>query len=118
VNELEGAIQRIQGKLSRAIAPKEQPDLEQEVARFVMDLEQNSAKAPMEERKMLVQKCISKIVVDREQKVSRFYVRRVPAINPMLEEVEKCSKNEEDVMNKPLCPEQDLNLHDLTATSS
>jgi hypothetical protein len=35
----------------------------------------------MEERKMLLRKCISEVIVDREKKVVRFYVNRVPGVD-------------------------------------
>ncbi len=103
VNELEQERSRVLARLSTASVPKEKPklaELEQEVARFVLDFERNFAQAPIEERKMLVQKCISKIEVDRETNVARFYVRRVPAVIPELEEVEKRVNKEESVMSK------------------
>ena len=103
VNELEQERNRVLARLSTASVPKEKPklaELEQEVARFVLDFERNFAQAPIEERKMLVQKCISRIEVDRETNVARFYVRRVPAVIPELEEVEKRVNKEENVMSK------------------
>lgn len=47
---------------------------------------------------MLTQKCISKIVVDKEPRTACFYVRCVPAITPALEEG-KSRNNEEYGMN-------------------
>jgi hypothetical protein len=43
--------------------------------------------APIEERKSLIQKCISAIEVDRDESAVRIYVRTVPAITPRLETV-------------------------------
>ena len=48
------------------------------------DLCENS---PIEERKDLIQKCISAIEVDRDASAVRFYVRTIPAITPQLETV-------------------------------
>ena len=104
VNELEKEKQRIVASLATATAPQEKPEiveLEQEVARFVLDFERNFDQAPIEERKVLVQKCISKIVVDREANVARFYVRRVPAVTPILEEASNWEGIEESVMSNP-----------------
>jgi hypothetical protein len=60
-----------------------------EVKRFVDHFEVNFQKAPMEEKKLLVKKMISEVVVDRETNTVRFYLRRLPAITPLLEEVYK-----------------------------
>ena len=59
-------------------------DWSQAVARFVLDFEKEFEKAPIEDRKGLIKKCISRIVVDREEGVARFYVRRIPAVTPEL----------------------------------
>ncbi len=56
-----------------------------QVADFILNFEANFERAPIEERKLLMQKVISEIVVDRDQNVVRFYVRRVPAVSPALE---------------------------------
>jgi hypothetical protein len=60
-----------------------------EVKKFVDNFEKNFPKAPIEERKLLVKKMISEVVVDRETNTVRFYLRRLPAITPLLEEVYK-----------------------------
>ena len=43
--------------------------------------------APIEERKALIKKCISSIVVDRDASMVRFFVRTIPAVTPQLEEI-------------------------------
>jgi len=57
------------------------------VAKFILNFEEKFEKAPIEEKKLLVKKMISEIVVDRESGVVRFYVRRVPAVSPELEKL-------------------------------
>ena len=57
------------------------------VAKFILNFEEKFEKAPLEEKKLLVKKMISEIVVDRESGVVRFYVRRVPAVSPELEKL-------------------------------
>jgi hypothetical protein len=54
-----------------------------------MNFESEFEKAPIEEKKLLVRKCISHIIVDREKPAVRFYVRRIPAATPWLEETLK-----------------------------
>ena len=41
----------------------------------------------MEEKKLLMRKMISKIDVDRDNNVVRFYVRKLPAVTPELDEM-------------------------------
>jgi hypothetical protein len=48
-----------------------------------------SAREPIEEKKVLVRKCISHINVDRHKPAVTFYVRRIPAATPWLEEALK-----------------------------
>ena len=102
VNELEKEKLRLESSLSKMSAPKQNPnlvDLGQEVARFILNFEKHFAEAKIEERKVLVQQCIEKIEVDKEANVARFYVRRVPAILPVLREGQNRSKNEGCVMS-------------------
>jgi hypothetical protein len=50
-----------------------------------LDFEREFEKAPIEDRKSLIKKCISRIIVDREEGLARFYVRRIPAATPELQ---------------------------------
>ena len=61
--------------------------ISQEVARFVLEFEHKIKTEPIEEQKLLIKKVISEIVVDREKSVVKFYIRRVPAVSPELEEL-------------------------------
>jgi hypothetical protein len=56
-------------------------------------------KAPIEDRKSLIKKCISRIVVDREEKVARFYVRRIPAVTPELQRLFQPGENPHGVVS-------------------
>ena len=101
LNELEEENRQNAILLSRAKTPREKPDLRdlgQVVADFVLNFERNFERAPIEERKLLIQKCISKIEVDREAHVARFYVRRVPAVVPILNEAEIRAEKAKRVM--------------------
>ena len=62
-------------------------DTVKSVRKFVSDFKKVFDKAPIEERKILIGKCISEIVVDRDKKVARFFVRRIPVASPQLEEL-------------------------------
>ena len=64
-------------------------DVSSAVSDFILNFEKEFDRAPIEERKLLVRKCISQIIVDREKSVVRFYVRRIPAATPWLEEALK-----------------------------
>jgi site-specific DNA recombinase len=57
------------------------------VAKFILNFEEKFENAPIEEKKLLIKKMISEIVVDRDNGVVRFYVRRVPAVSPELEKL-------------------------------
>ena len=101
LNELEEEKQRSTSKLARAGSTRMTPQLEdlgRIVADFILNFERNFEKAPIEERKVLMQKCISRIEVDREARVARFYVRRVPAVVPVLEEAENRVEKAKRVM--------------------
>jgi hypothetical protein len=62
-------------------------DVSREVVDFITNFESIFQQAPIEERKMLVKLCISRIVVERERGVVQFFVRKIPAISPKIEEL-------------------------------
>ncbi len=64
-------------------------DVSSAVSDFILNFEKEFERAPIEDRKLLIRKCISRIVVDREKSVVRFHVRRIPAATPWLEEALK-----------------------------
>jgi DNA invertase Pin-like site-specific DNA recombinase len=81
--------------------PQSRPSLNigQEVARFLLNFEREFENAPIHEKKLLVQKCISQIVVDKEKGVARFFVRKIPAVTPQIEELLYCSGSQNPVMS-------------------
>jgi site-specific DNA recombinase len=88
LNELEEERARLEKHLARTESSPVRLDIDeikQEVAKFVLNFEERIETAPIEEKKELVQRCISRIIVDRERKVARFYVKRIPAVSPHLE---------------------------------
>ena len=56
------------------------------VREFMASFKECYKKAPAFEKKVLLRKCLSKIIVDRERKVARVYVRPVPDVDPRLTE--------------------------------
>lgn len=60
-------------------------DISGAVSEFILNFEREFDKAPLEERKLLIRKCISEVVVDRDTSVVRFHVRKIPAAHPWLE---------------------------------
>ncbi len=56
------------------------------VREFMSTFEERFKKAPAFEKKVLLRKCLSKIIVDRERKVARVYVRPLPDVDPRLTE--------------------------------
>jgi site-specific DNA recombinase len=107
LNELEEERARLEKLLARTDSSPVRLDIDeikQEVAKFVLNFEERFEAAPIEEKKELVQRCISRIVVDRERMVVRFYVKRIPAVLPQMEALfetkpagfivsERCARN-------------------------
>jgi hypothetical protein len=52
------------------------------VKQFVEGFEEEFNRVSQEERKVMIQKCIADIVIDREASVARFRVNRIPALTP------------------------------------
>lgn len=61
--------------------------ISKEVARFILEFESKIQTVPPEDQKLLIKKVISSIIVDRERNVVQFYIRRIPAVSPQLEEL-------------------------------
>ena len=60
-------------------------EISSQVAGFVLNFEREFEKAPIQERKLLIQRCISEIIVDRDRNIARFHVRRIPAVMPQMQ---------------------------------
>lgn len=107
LNELEEERARLEKLMARTDSSQVHLDfneIKQEVAKFVLNFEERIETAPIEEKKELVQRCISRIVVDKERMVARFYVKRIPAVLPQMEALyetkpagsivsERCARN-------------------------
>jgi len=88
------------------------------VAEFIIGFEEKITAVPIYERKELVKKVISRIVVDREAGVARCYVRRVPAVTSDLQNLySRIEKNEtphkEAFRTKPVAGTQTFDFAEL-----
>ena len=59
------------------------------VKNFIDNFGKEFARVAIEERKALVKKVISEIIADRDRNIVRFYVRRIPAVLPMIDDLMK-----------------------------
>ncbi|MBI1804044.1 MAG: recombinase family protein [Ignavibacteria bacterium] len=98
LKEIEAEAEALKTKLSSLKRMMDRDDesqkpnplsISQRVAEFVLDFESRIHTAPIEDQKDLIRKIISQIIVDREKEVVRFYVRRVPAVSPEIEDLFK-----------------------------
>jgi hypothetical protein len=71
-------------------------DIGRAVSDFILNFERSFEHAPMPERKLLVRKCISKVIVDRDRRVAEFYVRKIPLVNSTIDGL---FSSERDVMS-------------------
>ena len=62
-------------------------ELHGDIVRFIGDFQNLMETAPMYERRELIRKCVSKIFVDRQEKVARCFVRQLPAVNAQIMEL-------------------------------
>ncbi len=84
-----------------------------EAARFILDFPRELKRAPLLEKKLLLRKVVEGILVDRDRDEVVLTMSRLPKIeNPILKVVR------DGVVRLSTCPEQDLNLQGLAATSS
>ncbi len=74
---------KISSAKSQNRAEKDFIELARSVKDFMENFESIFEGAPLYERKEIFRKCISKIIVDRDQNVVRLFVRSVPALNGM-----------------------------------
>jgi hypothetical protein len=61
--------------------------------------EQEFSRVSQEERKVMIQKCIADIVIDREALVARFHVHEIPVLTPEIERAINCAGNEDSCMS-------------------
>lgn len=88
IKELQGEQSKLREEIDGAQAPVNYDfaRIAEEVKKFKDNFEKNFRKAPIEEQKLMVKKVISQIIVDRDSNTVKFYVRKVPAVTPFLED--------------------------------
>jgi len=57
------------------------------VVDFILNFEKRIVNVPIHEKKDLVKRIVSKIIVDRDANVVRCYVRKVPAVTSEIEDM-------------------------------
>lgn len=103
LRELENRKGEIRGTLEK-IHPIQSsvPDLaeiKRRVSAMLLNFQDRFEKAPIEERKLVVRKLISQVVIDRDQRVARLYVRKLPAVTPELESLYENKRALTDVVS-------------------
>jgi hypothetical protein len=83
--ELETRVERLVNVGRRSSATID--EVVARVKKFIADFEVKITQAPIEQQKLLMQKCIERIVIDRPANVARFYVRPIPAVDPLINEL-------------------------------
>ena len=83
-DELQSELMRLESLQKPRV---EASEVSKAMAEFVLNFDRKFADVPMEEKKDLMKKCNSRIVVNKDRKVARIYVRRVPAVNGDLEAI-------------------------------
>jgi hypothetical protein len=89
-------------------------DAASDAARFLLSFDDRMERAPLLEQKLMMKRVVDGIVVDRANDRLDCRLLRIPKMsNPILKLL-----HQNGVVQSNVCPEQDLNLHDLAATSS
>ena len=70
-------------------------DVVASVADFVLKFDQIFSVATMSERKDLVRRCVRKIVVEHEPRIVRCFVRKMPMVSPVVEDLQLEPINEQ-----------------------
>jgi hypothetical protein len=83
INELDREREQIERSLAQASQSSPALNLEEirrEVAMVALEFEKKFDQVPVEEKKELLKRCISKVVIEKDRRISRFYVRKVPQV--------------------------------------
>jgi len=97
-NAIKTLMEKLEQLETEAVALKKQSALDQKtdaleievefhveaVKRFIADFDNAITNATDDVKKTILKKCISGIVVDREEKVLKFDIRKIPAVTPEL----------------------------------
>jgi hypothetical protein len=101
LHELEDKKEELEKQLSRAEAETSSQKISDSaslVREFVENFDTEFERVSQEERKIMLQKCIAGITIDRHAKVARFGVFSMPAVTPELEKALISHGNEGLVM--------------------
>lgn len=83
-----------------------------DAARFIVTLTKNLESFPVADQKLMLRRVVDGLIVDRAQDSIFFNLLILPKLeNPILKAI-----HQNGVVQSRVCPEQDLNLHDLAAT--
>jgi hypothetical protein len=93
LEEIQEKLKEEKARLQRNYAPKgRQADIVREVTGFLENFESKILTARIEERKELLRRAVEKIVVDRDQRKVRCYVRTLPKL-PFLKDFSQPSSS-------------------------
>ena len=85
---------------SRRLKPKQEwQDSKQLAASFMAEFEDIFEASTIEQRKVLLQRCIREIVVGRGNEEACVIVRRLPVVTPILERILEKSENEQQCVS-------------------
>ena len=80
------------------------------VRQFVDGFEEEFSRVSQEERKVMIQKCIAGIVIDREALVARFNGNRIPALTPDIERALNSAGNEDSFVSCQSARDPELSI--------
>ena len=84
VKELEGRVAELRKMDLRRADLRTTAD---HIVRFIRQFDDLFAAAPADEKKVLLRKCVSEVVIDKDRGVIQIAGRRVPAVSAELEEL-------------------------------
>ena len=82
--ELDQQVLEVKAETVRQADIQSKADL---IETFIREFDQVFDAAPMEGKKLMLRKCISGIMVDRDRGIARIAIRRLPAVTTEIEEL-------------------------------
>ena len=95
--DLEKKLVVLQGEVNRQF---DITKMSQQIAQFFLNLKSLFERATIEEKKDLLKRCISEIIIDRSSNVARIFIRKIPAITFEIEEIFKKNKQSSAVVSR------------------
>jgi hypothetical protein len=97
LEDVEECVRSLHAQREQILKRKEDQSLLDEagscVADFILNFEQRIASIPIHQKKDLIRRVVSKIIVDRDANIVRCYVRRVPAVTTEIEDIYARAQN-------------------------